>query len=212
MAEKKIRARLRARRVPEGGLAGDGLGGALCAKGLLVFVDEMGSDTSPHELFYAYSPRGARAYCSVARNRGKNTTPLSSMRASRGWVLRWWSRAEPTGRCSRAIYLRQMLVPALKEGDVVVMDDLSVHKSERVREVIEGAGAEILYLPPYSSPDFDPIEEAFSKIKNLLRRKAGARVREALVEAIGEALSEVTEEDARAFFEHCGYREAVQLL
>ena len=60
-------------------------------------------------------------------------------------------------------------------------------------------------------PDFDPIEEAFSKIKNLLR-KAGARVREALVEAIGQALSEVTEEDARAFFEHCGYREAVQLL
>jgi len=110
-------------------------------------------------------------------------------------------------------YLRQMLVPALKEGDVVVMDNLSVHKSERrVREMIEGAGAEILYLPPYSSPDFDPIEEAFSKIKNLLRRKAGARVREALVEAIGEALSEVTEEDARAFFEHCGYREAVQLL
>lgn len=79
-----------------------------------------------------------------------------------------------------------------------------------MRELIEGAGAEILYLPPYS-PDFNPIEEGFSKIKNLLR-KAGARVREALVEAIGKALSEVTEEDARAFFEHCGYREAVQLL
>lgn len=108
-------------------------------------------------------------------------------------------------------YLREMLVPALGEGDVVVMDNLSVHKkSERVREMIEGAGAEILYLPPYS-PDFNPIEEAFSKIKNLLR-KAGARVREALLEAIGEALSEVTEEDARAFFEHCGYREAVQPL
>ena len=69
---------------------------------------------------------------------------------------------------------------------------------------------EILYLPPYS-PDFNPIEEAFSKIKNLIR-KAGARVRGALVEAIGEALCEVTEEDARSFFEHCGYREAVQLL
>ena len=92
----------------------------------------------------------------------------------------------------------------------MVMDNLSVHKSERVREMIEGVGAEILYLPPYS-PDFNPIEEAFSKIKNLIR-KAGARVREALVEAIGEALCEVTEEDARAFFEHCGYREAVQLL
>ena len=107
-------------------------------------------------------------------------------------------------------YLREMVVPALGEGDMVVMDNLSVHKSEGVREMIEGAGAQILYLPPHS-PDFNPIEEAFSKIKNLLR-KAGARVREALVEAIGEALSAVTEEDARAFFEHCGYREAVQLL
>ena len=107
-------------------------------------------------------------------------------------------------------YLRQMLVPALKEEDVVVMDNLSVHKSERVRELIEGAGAQVLYLPPYS-PDLNPIEEAFSKIKNLIR-KAGARVHEALVAAIGEAIREVSEEDAKAFFEHCGYREAVQLL
>ena len=101
-------------------------------------------------------------------------------------------------------------MPTLNEGDVMVMDNLSVHKSERVREMIEGAGVEVLYLPPYS-PEFNPIEEAFSKINNLLR-KAGARVREALVEAIGTALSEVSEEDAAAFFEHCGYREAVQSL
>lgn len=110
------------------------------------------------------------------------------------------------------VYLREMLISALGKGDVVVMDNLSVHKSERVREMIEGAGAELLYLPPSEAPpDFNPIEEAFSKIKNLLR-KAGALVREVLVEAIGEALSDVTEEDARAFFEYCGYREAVQLL
>ena len=107
-------------------------------------------------------------------------------------------------------YLQEMLIPALGEGDMVVMENLSVHKSETVREMIEGAGAQVLYLPPYS-PDFNPIEEAFSKIKNLLR-KAGARVRKILLDAIGEALSEVSEEDARAFFEHCGYREAVQLL
>ena len=92
----------------------------------------------------------------------------------------------------------------------MVMDNLSVHKSETVRELIEGAGAHLLYLPPYS-PDFNPIEEAFSKIKNLIH-KAGARVHEALVAALGEAISEVSEEDAKAFFEHCGYREAVQLL
>ena len=180
--------------------------GKLCAK-RLVFVDEMGSNTSLHEL-YAYAPKGERAYCSVARNRGKNTTLLASMSLS-GMGSSMVIEGGVNGTVFEG-YLREMLVPALGEGDVVVMDNLSVHKSERVREMIECAGAEILYLPPYS-PDFNPIEEAFSKIKNLLR-KVGARVREALVEAIGEALSEVTEEDARAFFEHCGYREAVQLL
>jgi transposase len=180
--------------------------GELCAK-RLVFVDEMGSNTSLHEL-YAYSPRGQRAYCSVARNRGRNTTLLSSMSFS-GMGPSMVVEGGANGAVFEG-YLREMVVPALGEGDVIVMDNLSVHKSERVREMIEGEGAQILYLPPYS-PDFNPIEEAFSKIKNLLR-KAGARVREALVEAIGEALCEVTEEDARAFFEHCGYREAVQLL
>ena len=170
-------------------------------------MDEMGSNTSLHEL-YAYSPRGERAYCSVARNRGKNTTLLSSMSLS-GMGPSMLVEGGANGAVFEG-YLREMLLPALGEEDVVVMDNLSVHKSERVREMIEGVGARVLYLPPYS-PDFNPIEEAFSKIKNLLR-KAGARVREALVEAIGEALCEVTEEDARAFFEHCGYREAVQLL
>ena len=180
--------------------------GELCAK-RLVFVDEMGSNTSLHEL-YAYSPRGERAYCSVARNRGKNTTLLSSMSLS-GMGPSMVVEGGTNGAVVEG-YLREVLVPALREGDVIVMDNLSVHKSERVRELIEGAGAQLLYLPPYS-PDFNPIEEAFSKIKNLIR-KAGARVHEALVVAIGEAISEVGEEDAKAFFEHCGYREAVQLF
>lgn len=116
-----------------------------------------------------------------------------------------------TGRCFET-YLERMLLPSLGEGDVVlVMDNLRVHKTERVREMIARAGVEeVLYLPPYS-PDYNPIEEAFSKIKNLIR-KAGARVRESLVEAIGEALAEISAEDARAFIEHCGYREAVQSL
>jgi transposase len=180
--------------------------GELCAE-RLVFVDEMGSNTSLHEL-YAYAPKGERAYVSVACNRGKNTTLLSSMSLSgMGPSL------VVEGGVNAAVfetYLERMLVPTLGDGDVVVMDNLSVHKSERVAELIESAGAQVLYLPPYS-PDLNPIEEAFSKIKNLLR-KAGARAREVLVDAIGAALSEVSEEDARAFFEHCGYREAVQLL
>jgi transposase len=182
--------------------------GELCAsEARLVFVDEMGSNTSLHEL-YAYSPRGHRAYCSVARNRGKNTTLLSSMSFS-GMGPSMVVEGGANGAVFET-YLQEMLLPALGKAEVVVMDNLSVHKSERVREMIEGTGASLLYLPPYS-PEFNPIEEAFSKIKNLVR-KAGARVREALVDAVGEALCEVTEEDARAFFEHCGYREAVQLL
>ena len=94
-------------------------------------------------------------------------------------------------------------VPWADRGDGVVADNLSAHKGERVRELIEGRGCELLYLPPYS-PDLNPIEEAFAKIKGLLR-KAEARTREALVEAMGTAISAVTAQDARGFFEHSGY-------
>ncbi|MCA1738266.1 MAG: transposase, partial [Actinobacteria bacterium] len=79
-----------------------------------------------------------------------------------------------------------------------------------IRELIKSAGCELLYLPPYS-PDLNPIEEAFSKIKGILRR-VGARSREALIEALGKALAAITSEDARGFFEHCGYRIAGQRL
>jgi hypothetical protein len=90
-------------------------------------------------------------------------------------------------------------------------DNLSAHKGERVRELVEGRGCELLYLPPYSPPDLDPIEQAFSKVKGLLRR-AEARTREALIEAMGRALYAVTARDARGFFEHCGCRAPVQPL
>ena len=91
-----------------------------------------------------------------------------------------------------------------------MMDNLSSHGGGRVRELIEGKGCELLYLPPYS-PDLNPIEEAFAKVKTLLR-KAGARTCEALIEAMGWALEAVTAKDARGFFEHRGYRAAAQLL
>lgn len=87
---------------------------------------------------------------------------------------------------------------------------LSAHKPKRIRELIEQQGCELLYLPAYS-PDYNPIEEAFSKIKNLLR-KAAARSKEALVEAIGQALSAVSAKDALSYFEHAGYRPIAQLL
>jgi transposase len=110
-------------------------------------------------------------------------------------------------------YLEQVLVPSLRPGQVVVvvvMDNLTAHKGERVRELIEGRGCGLLYLPPYS-PDFNPIEEAFAKLKVLLR-KAEARSREVLIEAMGRALEALTARDARNFFEHRGYRVLDQLL
>jgi transposase len=90
------------------------------------------------------------------------------------------------------------------------MDDLSAHEGGRAREVLEAAGCETLYLPPYS-PDLDPIEGASSKVKGLLRR-AEARTHEALVEAMGRALDAVSAQDARGFFGHCGYRSVDQPL
>jgi transposase len=107
-------------------------------------------------------------------------------------------------------YVERVLAPTLRKGQVVIMDNLSAHKGERIRELIELRGCELLYLPPYS-PDLNPIEEAFSKMKGLLR-KAQARSREALLEAIGAAISAVTDQDAHGFFEHCGYRALVQMF
>ena len=172
-----------------------------------MFVDEMGANTSLQPL-YAWSPRGERARCSVPRNRGPNTTLLASMTSEgMGPCL---AVQGATTRIVFEAYIEKVLVPSLRRGQVVVMDNLSAHKGERVRALIESAGCELLYLPPYS-PDFSPIEEAFSKVKGLLR-KAGTRSREALVEAIGEALDAVTAQDARGFFTHCGYRALGQLF
>ena len=172
-----------------------------------VFVDEMGAHTSLSSI-YAYSPKGQRAYCSVPRNRGPNTTLLSCMS-----VEGMGASLAVEGATNRDVfeaYVERVLAPKLRPGQVVVMDNLTAHKGERVRELIEGRECELLYLPPYS-PDFNPIEEAFAKIKGVLR-KAEARTREALVEAMGTAISAISAHDARGFFEHCGYRPRVQLL
>ena len=103
-------------------------------------------------------------------------------------------------------YAGQFLTHGLRRGDVVVMDNLACHKSEAVREAIEAAGASAWYLPPYS-PDLNPIEQAFSKIKQALRR-AGARTKEALLEAAKDAMRSVTEADLSGYFGAAGYHEA----
>ena len=116
----------------------------------------------------------------------------------------------PTDGAAFETYIEHFLLPTLKDGQVVVMDNLQVHKSKRVRELIEGRGASVLFLPPYS-PDFSPIEETFSKVKGILRR-IGARTREALTEATGQALNAVSRRDAVGWFGHCGYDIAPQSL
>jgi transposase len=173
----------------------------------LVFVDEMGTNTSLSPM-YAWAKKGQRAYWCAPRNRGKNTTVLSSI-SVRGMGPSLTVEGATTSAVFEA-YVEQVLAPTLRKGQVVVMDNLSAHKGERVRELIEERSCELIYLPSYS-PDFNPIEEAFSKIKGLVR-KAEARTKEGLLEAIGTALSAITSEDTRGFFEHCGYRMLVQSL
>lgn len=173
----------------------------------LVFVDEMGVHTSLAPV-HGYAPKGERLRLSVPRNRGKNTTLLSSM-TSEGMGPSMAVEGPTTSEVFES-YLEHFLAPELRRGQVVVMDNLGAHKPRRVRELIESRGCELLYLPAYS-PDYNPIEEAFSKIKGLLR-KAQARTRETLVEAMGRALSAVSPQDAQGFFEHAGYRPVGQLL
>jgi transposase len=166
----------------------------------LVFVDECGSTIALTPL-YARAPRGQRAYGSVPRNWGKNTTLIAGL-ALTGIQAPFILEGAIDTRVFET-YVEQVLVPSLKPGQVVVLDNLSVHKSERARQVIEANGCQVLFLPAYS-PDLTPIEEAFSKLKAWLRR-LGARTHEALFEAIAQALEYVTVQDAHGWFWHCGY-------
>jgi transposase len=157
---------------------------------------------------YGYSPRGKWAYFKLPRNRSKNTTLLESIGCEEmgpSMVV----EGSTSGEVFEA-YVEHLIAPTLRAGQVVVMDNLSAHKGGRVRELIEERVCELICLPPYS-PDLNPIEEAFSKIKRFLR-EVRARTRGALVEAIGRALNAVSARDAEGFFEHCGYRTLMQRL
>lgn len=166
----------------------------------LVFLDESGSNIALTRL-YARAPKGKRARGSLPRNRGKNVTVISCLNfdgLGESLILDGAVNSELF-----ELYIEHILAPSLKPGQIVIMDNLSIHKRQKVRELIEARGCQVLFLPPYS-PDFSPIEEAFSKIKAILR-KIGARTREALQEALEYALTTVSASDAAGWFRHCGY-------
>jgi transposase len=166
----------------------------------LVVIDETGSNIALTPL-YARAPKGERARGSVPRNRRKNTTLIAALSLKgMGAALVLEGSANTT---AFELYVEQVLTPSLHAGQIVVMDNLRAHKSARVRTAIEAKGCQLLFLPSYS-PDLSPIEEAFSKLKTALRR-AGARTREALEEAIAQALLSITAQDAQGWFQHCGY-------
>jgi transposase len=173
----------------------------------LVFVDQSGTNITLAPL-YGWAPKGERAYGKAPRNWEKNITLIASLSVE--GIGAAMSVEGATDGAAFQAYIEHFLVPTLKKGQIVVMDNLQVHKSLKVRELIEGAGASVLFLPSYS-PDFSPIEGAFSKVKNIVR-KAQARTHEALIEAIGIALDAVSHQDALGFFKHCGYHARDQLL
>ena len=173
----------------------------------LVFVDESGTQISMDRL-RSRAPRGERAYGRVPKNRGKNLTLIASLSLS-GMGESMCVEGATDARVFEA-YVEHFLAPSLREGQVVVMDNLGAHRPKRIRELIEARGAQLVFVPSYS-PDLNPIEQAFSKIKSILR-KQGARTHEALLEAMEEALCKVTPSDAAGWFEHCGYQVEVQYL
>ncbi len=166
----------------------------------LVVIDECGSNIGLTPL-YARSPKGQRAYGTAPRNRGKNSTLLAALTfegMGESMIIEGSANAVAFEQ-----YVEDILAPSLSTGNIVIMDNLAAHKGKKVEELIQACGCQVLFLPSYS-PDFSPIEEAFSKLKTFLRR-AGARTRETLQEAICQALLTVTAQDAHGWFQHCGY-------
>ena len=166
----------------------------------LVFVDESGATTEMTRR-YGRAPCGERIREATPAGHWSTLTLLGAM--SRDGMLASMTVESPTDGDVFLAYLDQVLCPALRPGQVVVMDNLSAHKIEGVRQRMEAAGAPLLYLPPYS-PDFNPIEKAWFKIKERLR-SAQSRTVAALEEIIPLALQTISAQNASAWFSHCGY-------
>jgi len=165
-----------------------------------VFIDETWASTKMART-HGRCPRGERLRMAVPHGHWKTTTLVAGLGAG-GVVAPWVLDGAINGNAFET-YVAKVLVPELKPGEIVIMDNLSSHKRPEVRALIEAAGARVLYLPPYS-PDFNPIEKAFAKLKALLR-KAAERTVEGLWRAIGRLVDLITPAEARNYFESCGY-------
>jgi len=166
----------------------------------LVFIDETWASTNMSRL-RGRAPRGERLRAAIPHGHWKTTTFVAGLRFN-GMVAPMVLDGPINGDAFTA-YVRHILVPELSRGDVVVMDNLSSHKGKHIREMIEAAGATLLYLPPYS-PDFNPIENAFAKLKALLR-KAAARTVDGLWAAIGQLSIQFSPQECANYFAAAGY-------
>ena len=150
---------------------------------------------------YGRARRGKRVHDAVPKNFGRNVTILGALSCTRLDAV--MSVGGTTDTAVFRAYIEQVLVPTLVAGDIVVMGNPSAHKVSGIRESIEAAGATLLYLPPYS-PDYSPIENCWSKLKTSLR-KAKARTRKALHDALMQAIESIIDTDEKGWFQHCDY-------
>ena len=166
----------------------------------LVFLDEFGATTNMART-RARGPRGQRVVCKTPHGHWKVLSTIAAL-TTRG-ILGFGSFDGATDTDTFLVFVREGLVPNLKAGQVVVLDNLPAHKSPKIDRLIESAGARVMRLPPYS-PDYNPIEMGISKAKSILRRLARRTV-DALLESITEAMDSITATDAINFIRHCGY-------
>jgi transposase len=166
----------------------------------LVFLDESGAKTNMTRL-RGRAARGQRVHDHAPHGHWCTTTMISSIRLDGSTAC--MAIEGPTTSEVFAVYVGEVLVPSLSAGDLVILDNLSSHKSAEALALIEGAGAKVLFLPAYS-PDLNPIEKMWSKVKEFLRA-CKARSQEALLAAIASALQRVTAQDAKGWFASCGY-------
>lgn len=164
------------------------------------FIDESGAKTNMVRS-HGRCPKGQRLLSAAPAGHWQTTTMIAAVGLD--GVHAPWTLDGAIDGAAFLVYVEHVLVPTLQSGQIVVLDNLSSHKHPRVAELIESAGAEVWYLPPYS-PDFNPIEEMWSKVKTVLRSLA-ARTFDGLVAAIGKALKRVTTSDLLGWFSHCGY-------